>query len=194
MPPFSKNQIKDAELDKRSLLTTLDLYKAYYLIEEGILEKENVRRSLLTKGLINLHEYDLVKIGVAGEVYQNGHIIIINLKDVIIKNDDILVAEHNKTFTKLSIESMQIDDKNVKVANNCEVGIKIDKPVLKKSIIYKRFLKFLEAQHRFRLTIFNISFKKWGTGNCILQSLGASLPGGVRACQIAAVTGGRDFA
>jgi hypothetical protein len=78
-PPFTDNQVKDAALDKRGLLTTYDLYKTYFLIEDGILQKSDVRESLFKTGLITLEPENIVSIGIPSEYFMDGKIAIVNL-------------------------------------------------------------------------------------------------------------------
>lgn len=136
-PPFTTNQINDASLDKRGLLTTFDLYKAYFLIEEGILSKEIVRNRLFDTGLVELTPHDLVSIGKPIEYFKNNTIVILKLKDTFIAKDDILIAKKNSEFLKLKIISIQLDDKDVEYISEGEVGIKLDRSINKGSELFK---------------------------------------------------------
>jgi len=46
-PPFSEQQIADAQTEERGLLTTWELFKAYFMEQKGIIDKDYKRRMLL---------------------------------------------------------------------------------------------------------------------------------------------------
>jgi hypothetical protein len=136
--PFSDNQIKDAKSDKRSLLTTLDLYKIFPLVENNVIPKEIVRKSLFEKGLINLSEDSLLELGIVKEAFKDNHVIILNLENTYVSKGDILVSDFSNQYQVLTIENIQMDNKDVDSTSNGEVGIKVDKYVHKNAKIYKR--------------------------------------------------------
>jgi hypothetical protein len=125
-PPFTENQIKDAGHDSRGLLTTYDLYQAYFLIEEGILQKSEVRESLFKVGLITLEPENIASIGVPHELFMNGQVAIVNLNDTAITVGDTLIVKKQGEYSKATIESLQVDDKEVNDCSAGEVGIKLD--------------------------------------------------------------------
>jgi hypothetical protein len=84
-PPFSNRQIRDAELDNRGLLTTYELYKAYFLIEADILSKALVRESIFGTGLVTFSPTNLTSIGCPDEFFKGGEVAIVNLKDTLIR-------------------------------------------------------------------------------------------------------------
>ncbi|OWF78877.1 hypothetical protein B4900_11815 [Yersinia rohdei] len=100
-PPFTENQIKDAGHDKRGLLTTYDLYKAYFLIEDGILQKSDVRESLFKTGLITLEPENIVSIGMPCEFFMDGHVVILNLNNTTLTVNDTLLIKNKVTTLKL---------------------------------------------------------------------------------------------
>ena len=136
-PPFNENQINDAVLDKRGLLTTFELFNAYFLIKEGILTKEAVRDKLFDIGLIELTPRDLVSVGTPKEYFKNNTIVILNLKGIPIARGDVLIAKKNSNYQKISIESLRLNDKDVEQANDGEVGLKLDRPIKRGSELFK---------------------------------------------------------
>lgn len=135
-PPFTKNQIKDAGLDNRGLLTAYDLYKAYFLIEEGILEKKDVREALFKTGLISLEPDNLISIGVPSEYFMDGQVAILNLDKVSLNVSDTLVVKKQDEYFKAKIESLQVDGKGVESCSSGEVGVKLDKKLKKNSELF----------------------------------------------------------
>jgi hypothetical protein len=135
-PPFTENQIKDASHDKRGLLTTYDLYKAYFLAEEGILQKEDIRESLFKIGLITLKPEKIETIGVPHETLMNGMVAIINLHNATIAVGDTLFARKRDEYLKVTIESLQIDGNNVDSCISGEVGIKLNKAIKRNSELF----------------------------------------------------------
>lgn len=137
-PPFTENQIKDAGHDKRGLLTTYDLYKAYFLIEEGILQKADVRESLFKTGLITLEPENMSSIGTPHELFMDGQVAILNLDGTTVAVGDTLIVRKNGDYSKAIIESIQVDDKEVDTCNTGEIGIKLDRKLKKNSELFVR--------------------------------------------------------
>ena len=137
-PPFTENQIKDAGHDKRGLLTTYDLYKAYFLIEEGILQKADVRESLFKTGLITLEPENMSSIGTPQELFMDGQVAILNLDGTTLEVGDTLIVRKNGDYSKAIIESIQVDDKEVDTCNTGEIGIKLDRKLKKNSELFVR--------------------------------------------------------
>lgn len=135
-PPFTENQIKDAGHDKRGLLTTYDLYKAYFLVEEGVLQKEDIRESLFNIGLITLEPEKIEPIGVPHETLMNGTIAIINLHNATLSVGDTLFARKQDEYLKVTIESLQIDGESVDSCMSGEVGIKLNKAIKRNSELF----------------------------------------------------------
>jgi hypothetical protein len=137
-PPFTDNQIKDSGLDNRGLLTTYDLYKAYFLIEDGILNKSDVRESLFKIGLITLEPENIVSIGVPSEYFMNGQVAIVNLNEITLHVGDNLIIKKQGNFSKATIESLQVDGNEVDSCKTGEVGIKVDRCLRKSSELFVR--------------------------------------------------------
>ena len=137
-PPFTDHQIKDAENDERGLLTTWQLFNLYFDIEKGLITKEEARNRLLQYGLIEFRPENLVFIDEPKEILKDKKVCIVNLKDVKIKINDELIVEKNGRFDKVIIQEIMLDDKPVIEIDNEEVGIKLDKKIMKKSKLWKR--------------------------------------------------------
>jgi len=135
-PPFTDNQVKDATLDKRGLLTTYDLYKAYFLIEDGIILKTDVRESLFKTGLITLEPDNIVSIGIPTEFFMNGHVAIVNLDGITLNVGETLVIKKQNIYSKVTIESLQVDDATVDSCNSGEVGVKLDRSIKNNSELF----------------------------------------------------------
>lgn len=132
-PPFSENQIKDAVLDKRGLLTTYDLYKAYFLIEDEVLSKSEVRDGLFEHGLVELKPKNLISLGVPQEYFSSGTIVIIELNGINLKVGMNLYVEKNGDYSKVDILSLKINDQNIDEISNGEVGVKLSSSIKNKS-------------------------------------------------------------
>lgn len=135
-PPFTDNQINDSKLDKRGLITTYELYKAYFMIEQGILTKEYVREKLFETGLISLSPIGLVSIGIPSEYYHKSTIVIVNVENTLIKKGCHILAKKNNSYSKLKIESLKVNEVEVNEIDNGEVGIKFDRKVAKNSELF----------------------------------------------------------
>nr|WP_317200775.1 hypothetical protein [uncultured Psychrobacter sp.] len=135
-PPFSDNQIKDALLDKRGLLTTYDLYKAYFLIEDEVLSKSEVRDSLFEFGLVELKPKNLISLGIPQEYFSSGTIAIINLESMNLKIGMNLYIRKNDQYSKVNIVSLRVNDRDVDEINTGEVGIKFDRSIKSRSELF----------------------------------------------------------
>lgn len=135
-PPFSEHQINDAGLDNRGLLTTYDLYKAYFLIEEDILKKEFVREELFKKGLISLYPRHLTSLGVPDEYFMDGHVAIVNLDGIFLSKGDTVIVKKQDEYFKVTIESLMVNNAEVESAGSGEIGVKFNKKVKKNSELF----------------------------------------------------------
>ena len=135
-PPFSEHQINDASLDKRGLLTTYDLYKAYFLIEEDILKKEFVREELFKTGLISLTPSNLKSLGIPTEYFMDGHVAIVNLDGISLSKGDTIIVKKQDEYFKTTIESLKVNNNEVVCVDSGEIGIKFSKKIKKNSELF----------------------------------------------------------
>lgn len=134
-PPFTEHQINDARLDKRGLLTTYDLYKAYFLIMGGVLNKEFVRSKLFDYGVINFYPSGMISIGRPSEVLKKGRILVFELAEVLLAVGMTLVAKKGDSYTVHKILSMQVGGVDVTSASSGEIGVMLDVGVPNRSEI-----------------------------------------------------------
>ncbi|WP_295449658.1 hypothetical protein [uncultured Thiodictyon sp.] len=137
-PPFTENQIKDARLDKRGLLTTYDLYRAYFMVESGILSKDEVRDRLFDYGLVELEPKDLIRLGTPQEYFMSGTVAILNLRNINLKNGMDLFVKKNSEYEKVKILSIRINEEEVDQVTNGEIGIKLDRAARKNSEFFTK--------------------------------------------------------
>lgn len=132
-PPFTENQINDARLDKRGLITTYSLYKTYKQIESGVITKKEVRENLFEHGLIEPKPTNLISLGKPVEFFKSGQVAIVNLEETkLTKGMDVFVKK-NSVFNKVKILSLKVDEKDVDEVSRGEVGIKFNEVVKKNS-------------------------------------------------------------
>ena len=136
-PPFSLNQIRDAEIDNRGLLTTWELFKAMRLYENGLLSFDHFIVSLTNPGLITFLPDKIINIGIVKEYFAKVNAAIINITSPVEAGDEIFYIE-NEIYEQMIIESIRIDDHSVEAASDCEVGIVFSRKVAKGSILYKK--------------------------------------------------------
>jgi hypothetical protein len=125
-PPFTEHQINDARLDKRGLLTTYDLYRAYFLILGGVLDKEFVRGKLFDYGVIDFYPSGMISIGTPSEILRKGRLLVFDIADVLLAVGMKLVAKKGDSYSVHEILSMQVDDVDVASASSGEVGVMLD--------------------------------------------------------------------
>lgn len=138
-PPFSENQINDAVLDQRGLLTTYDLYNAYFQIENGVLNKTDVREQLYNTGLICFEPNNLVFIAKPdrNDYYKKNTVVILQLSpDISLNVGDKLSVLKNTQYTTIKIVSLEINSLTVNEACGCEVGVLLEQAVEKNSEFY----------------------------------------------------------
>ena len=136
-PPFSEDQIRDAELASRGMTTTWELFQSYSKINEGVLLKEDIRESFYQTGLIKFQPSDKYKIGEVKEIHHKGEVIVFDLNGSIKVGDEIIVESKNEGCIKVSVESIKLDNKSVDKAESGEVGLKISGKSFKGSGIWK---------------------------------------------------------
>ncbi|MBP5954116.1 hypothetical protein ICA16_00415 [Pseudomonas anatoliensis] len=134
-PPFTKEQIGDAKLDRRGLLTTYDLYKVYFLIEDGVLEKEYVRERLFDYGVVSFLPSNLLALKVS-TIIRNGTVAILELSGVELKVGMKVYARKGGDYSLREILTIKCDDVEVQSASDGEVGICLDKAIKSRSEIF----------------------------------------------------------
>lgn len=137
-PPFNAFQIQDATYDERGLLSTWELYKVYYDIENGIFTKSEVREMLFKYGLINFRS-SLELIGKVDKIYQNGSIGSIDLNGTPIVVGDILYSEKNGRLKTHKVLSLQQNKIPINEAVEGKTGLLFDDPIHNNSFIYRKF-------------------------------------------------------
>lgn len=140
-PPFTENQIKDAVHDKRGLLTTWQLYNLYFDIENGVITKEEARESLIKFGLVEFKPQHLKYIDTPKEFFSNNTVCIVNINNCQLAVNDILFVEKDGKFSKVIILDIKQNDESVKIANNGELGLKLDSLIKKNSKLWKKELE-----------------------------------------------------
>ena len=136
-PPFLEHQIADALNDERGLLTTWDLFKSYFMVNNGIIDKSFIRSRILEFGLVHFEPDHLPLLGIVDEVYRNGKVFILTLKNVTVKKGDVIVISHDEEYFKATVMNMQVEGVDVNEADSGEIGFEIDSAVKRKSKIYR---------------------------------------------------------
>ena len=135
-PPFSEQQIEDAKNDERGLLTTYELFKLYFYVQNNFITKEDARASLLEYGLVSFTPSDAILVGSPLEIHYGGTVVILKLDNLLINKDsDIIIVEPHQ-FRKVRVIDIQIDGKSVAQADNGVVGVKFDSSVSMTSQIW----------------------------------------------------------
>ena len=136
LPPFTPDQISDAENDERGLITTYQLFNLYSDISNGIITKEEARKSLYQYGHINFKPSNLKFIDTVQETFLKGSVSILNIKDIELVIGTELFIEYKGKFKTTKIIGLKLDEKSIDKVSNGEVGIKTDKKINKKSKIW----------------------------------------------------------
>lgn len=128
-PPFSSQQIEDAKNEERGLLTTYELFKLYFYIQNNFINKEDARSSLLEYGLVSFTPSNAVLVGCPLETHYGGTVVILELDNLQISKGAELIITEPHCFRKVRVIDIQIDGKSVTQADNGVVGVKIDSSV-----------------------------------------------------------------
>lgn len=134
-PPFTVNQISDSSNEERGLMSTWQLFNLYYFVLNGIVTKEEAKEKFYEFGLIDFKP-NCQLLGKVGEIFQNGYVPILNLKDVKISVGNTLLVEKNNQLKSVKIISLHVNDISVEEAINTEVGIKLNQKIAIKSLLY----------------------------------------------------------
>lgn len=137
-PPFNEKQIQDAVSDERGLLSTWQLFNLYFEIESGVITKEEARNSIIKYGLIEFKPSNLQFIDEPNEIFKDGKVCILNIKNLTLKLGDELFIEKNGLFKKCVIEDIKVDDKSVQECSNGAIGMRINIPIKKKSKLWRK--------------------------------------------------------
>jgi len=137
-PPFTKTQIKDAVNDKRGLLSTWQLFKLYFDIQNNLITKEEGLADILNFGLIEFKPKNLIYIGEPEELFKNGTVCIVNISSIEIKIGDDIIVEKNGIYCKSAITGIMINNEHVANASNGEIGLQLSNPIKDKSMLWKK--------------------------------------------------------
>lgn len=135
-PPFTEQQINDAENDERGLITTWQLFNLFYEIKAGLISKEDARKALLMYGLVKFKPSNIKLIGFPKEIHYNGQVVIINIDQQELKKGDKLFVHDNDRFYEVTILSLKQNDRSLDLVTTGEVGIKLDTKVNKGTELY----------------------------------------------------------
>ena len=136
IPPFTANQIKDAEYSYRAMAYTYQLFNLYFEIENGIVTKEMARKALLTPGLVSFHS-SFNSLGRPYSYYKHNYVACIEIHDSLITVGDTLYFEDSKKrLNRAKIVNIQIDNQNQNSVKDGKVGIEFDVRMPKGTELY----------------------------------------------------------
>lgn len=135
-PPFTEQQIADAQSEERGLLTTYELFKLYFNIEEGFVTKEDARAALLQYGLVQFKPSNAHLIGIPLEIHHKGTVVILEIDNIFLYKGATIVVCNNGACSNAEILEIKEDDKTVESASNGQIGVKLSRSVLKTSELW----------------------------------------------------------
>ena len=137
-PPFTEHQIQDAKNDERGLLTTYQIFNLFFDIENGIITKEEARKSFLEFGFIDFRPKNLIYVFKPTEIFKDGEVCIVNIENISLQLNEELLIEKNGRFKRVKVLEIQENGKSVDQGSNGEFGLKLSSKIRKKSIIWKK--------------------------------------------------------
>lgn len=135
-PPFTNEQVADAENEERGLLTTYQLFQLYFLITNGYLTKEEARACFYNYGLIDFVSQNYSLVDTVEEVFRDGLVSILNVTDTKLETGAELLVQKNGSYFTAKIQEIKVNDKIVTEIDNGEIGIMTDIRISKKSRIW----------------------------------------------------------
>lgn len=135
-PPFTPHQLEDAKNDERGLLTTWQLYNLYFDVENKIISKFEARNSILNFGLIKFRPQNLKHLYEPVEFFKENKICIVNIKGILLTKNQEVYVENNGRFEIAKLLDIQLNESSVESCSNGELGLRFDKKILKKSILW----------------------------------------------------------
>ncbi|WDF66566.1 hypothetical protein [Flavobacterium sp. KACC 22763] len=135
-PPFTSHQTEDALSDERGLLTTWQLFNLYFDIENNIISKSDARKTITNYGLIDFRPANLKFLYKPTEFFQDNKICIVNVENILLKRDQDIYVEKNGRFEITKLLDIQSNSTSVAQSNNGELGLKFNKKISKKSILW----------------------------------------------------------
>ena len=136
-PPFTQQQVDDAENDERGLLTTYDLFKLFFAVDSGFITKEDARESLLNYGMVAFRPSNAESIGKPLEIHYGGSVGIFLLQGVLVSPGDRLLVCENGWYREAQILGLRDHDEDTDVASEGEIGMKLSEKVSESSELWK---------------------------------------------------------
>ena len=102
----------------------------------GIITKEDVRKWILDYGLVQLAPK--VLLGKVSEVFKQGFVIILNIESQRIKVGETIYIYQEENYSVAKIVEIRVNDVSIIEVDAGEVGIEVDIPVKKNSLIYRK--------------------------------------------------------
>ncbi|MGF1567634.1 MAG: hypothetical protein ACFCVD_06135 [Nodosilinea sp.] len=135
-PPFSEQQINDAQSDERGLLTTYELFKLYNNIEQGFITKEDARTSFLEFGLVQFKPSNSYFLGYPLEVHHKGQVVILNVSNITVNKGASITVCNHESWYRAEILEIRLDNETVVTVPEGEIGVKLSRSVLKTSELW----------------------------------------------------------
>jgi hypothetical protein len=136
-PAFTDQQIKDAEAESYTLVSTWELYKAVRLFQEGLINFKDIDIGLHTKGLYTSLSEPWYHIGDIQHRFKDNTIACVYLATGIVNKGDELIVENGNDYFKVVVDEMKINNKMVTTASKGDqLAINIGRPIIKQANIY----------------------------------------------------------
>ncbi len=136
-PPFNQQQIDDAQLDERGLLTTYELFKLYFYIKEGFITKEDARSSLWTTyGLVKFKPSRSTQLGYPLELYYSGQVVILNISNIPVKENASIIVCNDEDWFRAKILKIELEGEKIEAVSEGEIGVELNRSVLKTSELW----------------------------------------------------------
>jgi len=135
-PPFSEQQIADAESDERGLLTTYEIFKLYSYIPKGFITKEDARSCLLKYGLVEFKPSRSSRLGYPLEVHHNGEVVILNISNITVNKSASIIVCNDDGWLRAEILEIKLKDETIESVSEGEIGVRLSSRVLKTSELW----------------------------------------------------------
>lgn len=134
--PFKDAQIKEAIGEKRSMVSTKELFRAFQLLSAGLVSQEDIQQAFLKDGVIEFWPTKAIPIKVAEKSPRHDKIFGLIVGDTPIGIGDTIVSDDGWLPSYSIVQSLQVDHKDVPSARNCEVGVGADAGLINLEHVY----------------------------------------------------------
>jgi len=129
-PPFKSNQIEDARIASRGMISTYELFKVYHMVKSGVISKEDARECFKQHGLVDFRKK--LKPLHCDEKFPSAKVYSFDLKKTphttINRSNRLVIEDNENHWHVFPIQGLQVNRNNVDIAtsnDSSSAGVKV---------------------------------------------------------------------